>query len=441
LAARGDARPTGPDQRRAQFEERQLRELAHGRPLLIDWLLASQLLLEKRPAEARPYLERVAAAEYMDIDLSQRVAGGLVELGEMEEARELLESALEQDSENALVHAQLAGIHFRARRFDQAIASAVESLSLLYFQPGLHALLGQALMESKRFAEAERELLVAVSQSPRHIAAHELLAKLFREHLDRPADAFAHEGRARSLRHEMSELKRESVQLGRAFGPVRVAPPDAEDAGISRLTPPTAKPFGPEINPKQVITVVSGLPRSGTSLMMQLLAAAGREVLTDSKRAADKDNPLGYFEFEKSTELAKDASWLAQARGKVVKIVAQLLPNLPASEHYQIIFMERDLSEVIASQKAMLVRQNRHGAALEEQKLRETYSSQLQRVHSQLARRSEVRMLKVNYAALVADPICEVTALAKFIGEPFDCQAAARAVRPQLRRQNVAADV
>jgi len=158
--------------------------------LLLDWFHASQLLLEKRPADARPFLEKVAAAEVTDNDFNQRVAGALVELGEMDEARQLLESALDNDPENALVHAQLAGIHFRARRFDQAIAAAVESLSLLYFQPGLHALLGRALMETKRFDDAERELLVAVSQSLRHIAAHELLAKLYRNHLNRPADAF-----------------------------------------------------------------------------------------------------------------------------------------------------------------------------------------------------------------------------------------------------------
>jgi predicted AlkP superfamily phosphohydrolase/phosphomutase/tetratricopeptide (TPR) repeat protein len=438
-----------PAKRRAQFEERQLRELAHGRPQLLDWFLASQLLLEKRPADARPFLEKVAAAEVIDNDLSQRVAGALLELGEMDEARQLLESALGNDPENALVHAQLAGIHFRARRFDQAIGAAVESLSLLYFQPGLHAFLGQALMETKRFDEAERELLVAVSQSPRHIAAHELLAKLYREHLNRPADAFAHEGRARSLRHEMSATKRENVEVvGRASSradaldraPAILSPSprgEGRGEGDRRVHQPTvsANPFGPQIDPTQIITIVSGLPRSGTSLMMQLLVAAGREALTDSKRAVDEDNPLGYFEFEKSIELAKDTSWLQQARGKVVKIVAQLLPHLPANEHYQIIFMERDLAEVIASQKAMLARQSRRGAELDEQKLHDTYTSQLNRVHAQLARRPDVRILTVNYSDLLADPITQVKVLAEFLGEPFGIHAAAKAIRPELQRQ------
>ena len=440
-----------PAKRRAQFEERQLRELAHGRPLVIEWFLASQFLLEKRPAEARPLLEKIAAAEAIDNDFSQRIAGALVELGEMDAARQLLESALDNDPENALVHAQLAGVHFRARRFDEAIAAAVESLSLLYFQPGLHALLGQALIETKRFDEAERELLVAVSQSPRHIAAHELLAKLYRDHLTRPADAFAHEGRARSLRNEISirsqtenpngippfstGLRERQVQLGPSYPGSQPAESTPTLIGLRHTNT-----FGPDIDPTQIITIVSGLPRSGTSLMMQLLVAAGREALTDSKRAADEDNPLGYFEFEKSIELARDTSWLPQARGKVVKIVAQLLSHLPANEHYQIIFIERDLAEVIASQKAMLARHGRRGAELDERRLRDTYTSQLNRIEAQLARRPDARVLNVNHADLIAEPMTEVNAIAAFLGAPFDCRAAADVVRPELHRQKFAAE-
>ncbi len=433
----GDLRqPASPEldtaaKRRAQFEERLLRELAHGRPLLIEWFLVSQLLLEKRPIEARLYLPKLAEAASRDADLNQRVAGALVELGETEQARQLLESALEHDPENALVYSQLAGIQFGAGRFDAAISAAVESLSLLYFQPGLHALLGEALMETGQFAQAEKELLVALSQSPRHLAAHDLLAKLYRNHMNRPADAFAQEGRAKSLRHEVNAAKRRN-KVGR---PSLRADENADHSSDQPLASPTAESFGADLDPAQIITIVSGLPRSGTSLMMQLLVAAGREPLTDAKRAADEDNPLGYFEFEKAIGLAKDASWVTQARGKVVKIVAQLLPHLPPNEHYQIVFMERELGEVIASQKAMLARQNRCGAELDEQKLRETYTAQLQRVHAQLSRRSDLRMLKLNYVNLVADPINSANAVGEFLGGPFDRAAAANAVRPELHRQ------
>ena len=185
-----------------------MRELSQGRPLLMEWFLLSQALLEKRPAEARRYLKKLPEAEAMSDDLSQRVAAALTQLGDLDAARALLEAALDFDRENALVHAQLAGLHLKAKRFDDAIAAAAESLSLLYFQPAVHALLGHALMETSRFAEAEQELRVAVAQSPRNLAAHELLGRLYRQHLDRPADAFAHEGRARSLRHELAARRR-----------------------------------------------------------------------------------------------------------------------------------------------------------------------------------------------------------------------------------------
>jgi len=421
--------PHDPKQRRIQFEERQLQELAYGCPLLLEWFRLSQALLEKRPAEARIYLQKLTEAQDLSYGMSQRVAGALAELGDGEQARELLEAALQLDPENPLVHAQLAGIHFQARHFDTAITAATESLSLLYFQPGVHALLGRALIETKRFGEAEQELRVAVAQSPRHLAAHELLAKLYRDQLNRPADAFAHEGRARSLRIELT--------AGHKTSPPRSDMSDSSDPSDPSDSP---SPFDSTIDPAGIITIVSGLPRSGTSMMMQLLVAAGREALTDSKRVPDEDNPLGYFEFEKTIDLAKDISWVPQARGKVVKVVAQLLPFLPPNEHYKIIFMERNLAEVIASQNAMLARQGRRGAELNQQQLLETFTAQLQRVRAQLRRRPNIRTLALSYGELLADPAASVDRVAQFLGDPFNRHAATESIRPQLRRHKALTD-
>jgi hypothetical protein len=193
--------------------------------------------------------------------------------------------------------------------------------------------------------------------------------------------------------------------------------------------------FGPDVDRQKIITIVSGLPRSGTSMMMQMLAAAGREPLMDGKRSADEDNPLGYFEFEKAQALAKDTSWLPQARGRVVKIVAQLLASLPRDEHFQIIFMQRDLDEIVASQKAMLERQGRRGAEINPQQLQEIYAAQIQRIRAHLSRRPEIRILSVNYGELVNNGVSAVGQLALFLGDPFDRDAAVRAIRPELRRQ------
>jgi len=425
--------PEAAEPRRAQFEERQLHELSHGRPMLMEWLQTSQAVLEKRPAQARRHLKTLLEAGALGGGIRQGVAGALAEFGELDSAEALLHEALESDPENAVVYGQLAAIYSKAGRFDEAISAATESLSLVYFQPGVHALLGQALMETSRFAEAEQELLVAVAQTPRNLVAHELLGKLYRHHLHRPPDAFAHEGRALSLRNELAERQRTGASASATgLATQHTIKKTPEPRPTNDPLPP---PFGPEVDSSRIIIVVSGLPRSGTSMMMQLLVAAGREAWTDTNRAPDEDNPLGYFELEKTLHLAKDAAWMPQARGKAVKIVAQLLPFLPRNEHYHVLFMERNLDEVLASQQAMLDRQGRRGAELDRQRLLNAFTAQLQRVSDQLARRPEIRTLRVNYGGLLANPSAGVDRIEAFLGSPFNRDAAESAVRPDLRRQ------
>jgi predicted AlkP superfamily phosphohydrolase/phosphomutase/tetratricopeptide (TPR) repeat protein len=416
---------------REQYEERQWRELALGRPLLVEWLRVSQALLENKTGEARRHLSGLMATDATHPELNQRIAGALAKLGDLEAARTLLDSVLQADPENAQAHSQMARIHVQSGKFEQAISAAAESLSLLYFQPDMHALLGRALMECGKFAEAEQELRVAVGQSPRNLFAHELLGRLYRGPLGRPDDAFGHEGRARSLRHELTQQAM-GGKAADAAAEISDSPGPSISSGNSVDVP---EPFGPEVDRREVITVVSGLPRSGTSMMMQLLSAGGREALSDSKRAADEDNPLGYFEFERALNLAKDSSWVSQARGKVVKVVAQLLPLLPKGEHYNVVFMERNLSEVIASQRAMLERKGKRGAELDEGQLVRTYTAQVERACSLVAGRSDTRMLAVNYAQLLADPAAGVNRLARFLGDALDCEAAASSIRPELQRQ------
>lgn len=425
-----NADPTDANTKRERFERRCLRELSHGRPQLLEWLWISQSLLEEKPGEARSRLERLSADGQMTTLMRQRVASAFTQLGEMEDARMLLEDSLADDPENPMLHAQLAEFYLKARQFDRAIAAATESLSLLYFQPPTHALLGVALMEAGRFAEAEQALRVAVSQTPKNLVAHEALAKLYRQHLNRPADAFAQEGRAGALRNELSERKRANTAAVKKIS-ATIDPVEHTPKPITEIV----TPFRPDVARDQVITVVSGLPRSGTSLMMQLLIASGIQPVTDARRIADEDNPLGYYEFEKTLALAKDASWIPEARGKAIKIVAQLLPHLPPDEFYNIILMQRDLDEVVASQRAMLARQNRTGGDIEEAVLKEIFTAQIGQIQRELARRPRVRLLVVDYGRLISDAAGEVARISGFIGKPFDRDAAINAVRPELRRQ------
>jgi len=187
----------------------------------------------------------------------------------------------------------------------------------------------------------------------------------------------------------------------------------------------------------KIVTIVAGLPRSGTSMMMQMLASAGVPAYTDDLRAADEDNPRGYFEHKNATLLHTDARWVPHARGKVVKIVGHLLPHLPPGEQYRIVFMHRNLKDVVASQGAMLKRLERKGARLGADRLTQVYTSQLVRIEQWLKRAPGVDVLGVSYEKAVSDPEKTASQLAAFLGEPFDASRAAASVDPRLRRQRV----
>jgi hypothetical protein len=180
------------------------------------------------------------------------------------------------------------------------------------------------------------------------------------------------------------------------------------------------------------IIVVSGLPRSGTSLMMQMLEAGGIPIVTDNERVADADNPRGYREFERVKKLKHDASWLPQIRGKAVKMVSQLLYDLPATEHYRVLFMDRDLNEVLVSQEKMLARLGQSAAPCQE--MARAFTLHLARLRSWLADQSHMAVLAVRYAELVANPAAEAARMSGFLEGRLEVAAAVQAVDPSLYR-------
>jgi hypothetical protein len=180
------------------------------------------------------------------------------------------------------------------------------------------------------------------------------------------------------------------------------------------------------------IIIVSGLPRSGTSLMMQMLAKGGVEVVTDNIRTADTDNPRGYFEFEKVKKLKQDASWLPEIRGKAVKMVSQLLFDLPPTERYRIVFMERDFEEMLTSQEKMLERLDRESAPRED--IERAFVKHLERLRNWLAQQPNMEVLYVRYADLVERPEEEARRVSAFLGGQSDPQGMAAAVDPSLYR-------
>ena len=193
------------------------------------------------------------------------------------------------------------------------------------------------------------------------------------------------------------------------------------------------------MKPLAWITVVSGLPRSGTSLMMQTLAAGGIPPLTDTARLADASNPRGYLELEAVKRLKTDRSWLPQARGKAVKVIHLLLPELAGAGAeglaYRVVMMRRPVAEVVASQRAMLARQGKASAAVPDAQLEKLFADQLARAERWLEGRPEFTVCAVDYRELVAHPAETAARLNAFLGGSLDEAAMARAVDPTLYRE------
>jgi hypothetical protein len=183
------------------------------------------------------------------------------------------------------------------------------------------------------------------------------------------------------------------------------------------------------------ITVVSGLPRSGTSLLMQMLVAGGLPALTDDARLPDENNPRGYLEFEAVKRLRTDQSWLARARRHAVKIIHLLLTELPVDGQFQyrVLFVRRPLEEVIASQQAMLAREGKTSAPAAA--LSKIFTSQLAHVEQWLAHQPCFLTRHVDYHRVLRDPLGSSEEIARFLALPMDTAAMAGAVDPQLYRQ------
>jgi hypothetical protein len=189
------------------------------------------------------------------------------------------------------------------------------------------------------------------------------------------------------------------------------------------------------------IVVVSGLPRSGTSMMMKMLSAGGMAIVADGVRTADPSNPLGYFEFEPVKDLDKrdaDRAWLAGARGKAVKIISFLLTWLPEEFNYDVIVMDRDLDEVLVSQQQMLTRRGTTAEGGDTSRARDSLLAHLAQLDRFLARRACFRTLRVSYRETVDSPAQTAARVAGFLGRRLDVAAMAAAVDRELYRNRAA---
>jgi len=183
------------------------------------------------------------------------------------------------------------------------------------------------------------------------------------------------------------------------------------------------------------VIVVSGLPRSGTSMTMKMLVAGGMSAITDGERTADEDNPKGYYEDERVKDLARmdDKSWLADARGKAIKVISFLLRELPAGNNYKVVFMRRDIEEILASQQKMLDRLGEQDSA-EDERMTQLFEADLFRARYLMKRSPQFEFVELHYRAVLEDPVAAAETLRDFVGKGLDIEEMIAVVDKDLYR-------
>lgn len=359
-------------------------------PRYIDFVEGQLLLSLNRFHKAMECFKRVEEKAPNSFDLYATIGRLCLARHRWNEAQEAFIKALSIDDMSAVAHHGLGLALLRQDHIDLALEELFAAISINPQMANAHYHIGEALVKRKNIEEAEGAFRTAVSISPGMTKAHRWLADLYQHELNNPEKAKEH---------------------------------------LEFL----------EKNIKGEVVIVSGLPRSGTSMMMQILDAAGMPLLTDGKREADISNPKGYYEFEKVKKLMVDKSWLPEAKGKGVKIIAQLLPFLPANYDYKVIFMKRNMLEVLASQNIMLGKDKdpEGKEKVFSVRLHDTFQKQLQKIDAWVESQSNVDILEVNYSDVLEQPDQEFESILAFLGIDGDVEKMKKVVDKSLYRNKI----
>lgn len=398
------------------------REAPGHQPPVADYLKAQLFVAEKRYVDALALLEQVAG-HLVRPGVFVETADLCLRLRRPDDAQRVYRKALAIDPDTATAYLGLGRLALRREEFEAAARLALDALQRSPHDPLAHLLLGRAMVgmrDDERAAEAFR---AAISCNPNFPQAHLRLAALL-ERLGDTESASRHRRLARTMR-------RAPVALTASAENTLLAPPDSTAAPRDGLTEMPAV--------SDSLVIVTGLPRSGTSLLMQMLAAGGMPVLSDGSRQADDDNPHGYFEYEPVKNLRRDWGWLFETKGKAVKIVAPLLSALPPGLPCRVILCERDLDEVLDSQERMLQHRNQPVtvSADRRRRLKDEYRRTLMQVKAMLSARPQTQLLVIAHSRAISDPRSTAEDVSRFLCCGLDVNRMAAVVEPRLHRNRV----
>jgi predicted AlkP superfamily phosphohydrolase/phosphomutase/tetratricopeptide (TPR) repeat protein len=420
----------GPEERR---EIRELRAEVGVPVYALEYLAGCISHEEGEDEKALEHLKRAMQSDSGQVALFVKLGEVYLKMGRLEEAGNACERALKLDPDNPSAWFGTARVRLRQRRNQDAAEAAMNSVGLVFHNPMAHFLLGIALFRLDRMERAVDAFRLAVAQNPNFARAWAMLAFIFKRFLIDPRQCIECRKNARQAARQIKQIRENRIDLSEfkkiqsraSLTSDQIHPEDIEFPDWS----------GP-VDLEKTVVVVSGLPRSGTSMMMQMLQRGGLPLLTDGKRPADPSNPRGYFEHEKAKRPVEHREFLAAAGGKAVKIVAQLLPRLPRlpGMSYRVLLIERNLDEVVASQEAMLKQEARPASGLSPEKLASVFADQMQQVKKALIK-TNTPTLVIDYNQTLTDPTATAERIKAFLGGGIDTKAAASAVSSALYRQ------
>jgi len=375
----------------------------------IDLLKADILLKMKDPQEAINILEKLETNLPWQRPVLYQLGNAYLHLGDLKAAEEYYRKVLKVDPNDHTAYHGLTVAYLRMNEYERAAENALKSIELNYHYPNAHFHLGMALTRLELFEDAARAFEICLSLDPGMGKARNQLIEIYEEHLGKPDSAKLHrEYYSGAPTEQETDVKDHS-------NPVR-----ATNLTSREFTDP--------------VVVVSGLPRSGTSLMMQMLHNGGLEILTDGIREADESNPKGYFEFEAVKRLHTDTSWLSDAKNKGVKIISHLLPELPAKYQYKVILMEREMEEIILSQHVMLERLGKVRKGTYMGSVDMTFRQNLEKIAVWADEREHVDIIYVKYADVIENPEKEARRICLFLNMDLDIEKMCQAVDQSLYR-------
>lgn len=386
--------------------------------------------------QALETMERVAQSNPRVPQIQIYLGRAFLKQGELKNAKAAFVQAIAINPEKALAYEGLASVFIKQRDYESAAESALDALALLHHLPKSHYLLGVALMKLEDYPRAIQAFKTASHIAPRKPKPHQQLYRIYQRFLDDPVQADFHFRKYQELRTAISKERQQSSNRGyQSFKLPKIPDAESRRALLDKHRPNRKD----QQKSGRTLTLVSGLPRSGTSLMMQLLEAGGIPPMTDELRVADSDNPRGYYEWEQIKQLPTDPSLLDdnQLDHKVIKVISMLLGSLPTRHHYRVIYLTRDPVEVAASQQKMIHRLGTEGGSHSTQKLVQSLADHSAKVQQILHESPNCELLVIDYRQLIEMSSETIDSIADFLGDSWDLSKdqMKNVIDPSLYRQ------